>query len=92
MEKNKVKFSLTKHTKKGPFRFMGYGEIDENNLYYNGKTYEDCISCCHKIFNKDNEYKGSFFHFETIEFVNNRNQNDDMEIEIDYDLWFRILN
>ena len=28
-ERKKVKFSLTKFTKKGSFRFVGFGEIDE---------------------------------------------------------------
>ena len=42
-EKKKLKFSLTKFTKKGSFRFVGYGEIDNENLYTKSKTYEDCI-------------------------------------------------
>lgn len=32
-ERKKVKFSLTKFTKKGSFRFVGFGEIDDENLY-----------------------------------------------------------
>ena len=32
-ERKKVKFSLTKFTKEGSFRFVGFGEIDDENLY-----------------------------------------------------------
>lgn len=92
MEKKKVKFSLTRYTKKGSYRFTGYGEIDNENLYTKDKVYEDCIKSCHKIMNKSNEYKGSFYQYETIEFVNDRNYLVELELEVDYDLWFRILN
>lgn len=92
IEKNKVKFSLTKFTKKGNFRFSGYGEIDNENLYTKTKTYEDCIRYCHKVINSTNEFKGSFSEFEEIEFTNNKNQLVNLEIENCYQLWFRVLN
>ena len=43
MNRKKVKFSLTRYTKKGSYRFTGYGEIDNENLYTKKKVYEDCI-------------------------------------------------
>ena len=92
MEKKKVKFSLTRYTKKGSFRFTGYGEIDNKNLYTKNKVYEDCIRNCHKIPSKSNEYKGSFYQFENIEFENDKGYITELEIEVNYDLWFRILN
>ena len=92
MNRKKVKFSLTRYTKKGSYRFMGYGEIDENNLYTYNKVYEDCIKQCHKMLNKSNEYKGGFTQYEEIEFTNDRNQLVELELEVSYDLWFRILN
>ena len=92
MNRQKVKFSLTRYTKKGSYRFTGYGEIDENNLYTYNKVYEDCIKCCHKRINTSNEYKGGFTQYEEIEFTNDRNQLVELELEVSYDLWFRILN
>lgn len=91
-EKKKVKFSLTKFTKKGSFRFYGYGEIDNENLYTDDKIYEDCIRYCHKMLNSLNEFKGSFSLFETIEIENDRNQLVEIEVENNYTLWYRILN
>lgn len=91
-ERKKVKFSLTKFTKNGSFRFTGFGEIDKENLYTKNKIYEDCIRYCHKRFGTENEYKGSFSQFEEIEFANNKNQLVNLEIEVCYGLWFRILN
>jgi len=90
-EKKKVKFSLTKFTNKGSFRFTGYGEIDNENLYTKDKVYEDCIRYCHKMLNTENEYKGSFSLFETIEITNDKNQLVEIEKEYDYTLWFRVL-
>jgi len=92
MSKKKVKYSLTRYAKKGSYRFMGYGEIDNENLYTKNKVYEDCIRKCHKVLNKSNEFKGSFYQYENITFTNDRDQLVELEIEVDYDLWFRILD
>ena len=91
-ERKKVKFSLTKFTKKGSFRFVGFGEIDNENLYTKSKIYEDCIRYCQKKVNSTNEFKGSFTEFEEIEFENEKHQIVNLEIENCYSLWFRILN
>lgn len=92
MDRRKVKFSLTRYTKNGSYRFNGYGEIDNENLYTYNKVYEDCIRNCHKVINKSNEFKGSFSQFEEIEFINDRNMLVELEVEVNYQLWFRILN
>ncbi len=91
-EKKKVKFSLIKFTKKGSFRFMGYGEIDDENLYTKNRVYEDCIRYCHKLLNSTDEFKGSFTEFEEVEFENEKHQIVNLEIENCYTLWYRILN
>ena len=91
-ERKRVKFSLTKFTKKGNFRFSGYGEIDNENLYTSDKVYEDCIRFCHKVITSTNDFKGSFSEFEEIEFENEKHQLVNFEIENCYQLWFRILN
>ena len=78
MDRRKVKFSLTRYTK--------------NGLYTYNKVYEDCIRNCHKVINKSNEFKGSFSQFEEIEFINDRNMLVELEVEVNYQLWFRILN
>jgi len=92
MEMKKVKFSLTKYTKRGPYRFYGYGKIDNESLHVSNKVYEDCIRHCHKLIDKTDEYKGSFYQFETVEFENDRGQLFELELEVNYDLWFRILD
>lgn len=91
-ERKKVKYSLIRYTRRGSYRFTGYGEIDNENLYTFNKVYEDCINQCHKLLNKENEFKGSFSQYEEIEFENNKGELVSLEIENCYDLWFRILN
>lgn len=91
-ETKKVKFSLIKFTKKGSFRFTGFGEIDDENLYTKNKTYEDCIRFCHKLVDSENEYKGNFSEFEEIEIENEKHQLVELEIENCYQLYYKILN
>ena len=91
MNKKKVKFSLTRYTRKGSYRFTGYGEIDNDNLYTKNKVYEDCIRYCHKVLDKTDEFKGCFSQFEYIEVENSREQLDTIEVENNYFLWYRIL-
>ena len=91
-ERKKVKYSLIKYLKRGSYRFTGYGEIDNENLYTKDKVYEDCIRKCHKRLNAPNEYKGSFSYYEEIEFINYKGEYITTEVETCYDLWFRILN
>lgn len=96
----KVKYSITRYSKKGSFRFTGYGEIDDANLYTsytdkNGKKVEkvyECINRLHKVLNTENEFKGDYFEYQEIEFVNDRGQLVELEIEVDYDIWIRILD
>lgn len=99
-EKRKVKYNITKFTKKGNFRFYGYGEIDNKNLYTsytdrNGNviehTYENCIKDCHRVLNTTDQFKGAYSEFEEIEFVNEKKQRVNLEIEVCYQIWFRIL-
>ena len=97
-----VKYSLTKYIKGKPYKISGYAKIDNENLYTPDKTYEDCIRYCHKILNKDNQYKGAFTQYEEIE---TGNQQQDylsqeyiprhrtiIELEVSYYLWFIILD
>ena len=91
-ERKKVKFSITKFTEKGSNRTVGFGEIDDENLYTKSKIYEDCIRYCQKKVNSTNELKGSFTEFEEIEFENDKHQIINLEIENCYSLWFKILN
>ncbi len=91
-ERKKVKFNITKFTEKGSFRTVGFGEIDDENLYTKSKIYEDCIRYCQKKVNSTNKLKGSFTEFEEIEFENDKHQIINLEIENCYSLWFKILN
>ena len=90
-ERKKVKFSLIKFTKKGSQRFAGYGEIDNENLYYGNRIYEDCIGYCHRTLSSSNEFKGNFTQIEEIEFENDKGQLVELEVETSYQLWFKIL-
>ena len=97
----KVKYGITRYTKKGSYRFTGYGQLDENDLItsYTDKygnqvkhTYEDCLKYLHPVINTTNEFKGGFFEYEEIEFENEKGQLINLEIEVDYHIWIRILN
>ena len=97
----KVKYSITRYSKKGSYRFTGYGQLDGNDLITtyvdkNGNQvkhiYEDCLKSLHPVINTTNEFKGGFYEYEEIEFENDRSQLVNIEIEVDYQIWIRILN
>ena len=97
----KVKYGITRYTKKGSFRFTGYGQLNGKDLITrysdrNGNivehTYKDVMNHLHPVIGTSNEFKGGFFEYEEIEFENDRGQLVNLEIEVDYHIWIRILN
>ena len=92
----KVKYVITRYSKKGSYRFTGYGVLDGNDLItkYTDKNgnqvehrYEDVMKSLHPVMNTTNEFKGSFYEYEEIEFENDRGQLVNIEIEVDYNIW-----
>jgi hypothetical protein len=97
----KVRYSIIRYTKKGSYKFSGFGVIDDNNLYTtytdrNGnkikKTYEDCIRFLHPVLHQDNEFKGYYSDYEDIQFENNSGYITDLELEVSYNIYIKILN
>ena len=97
----KVKYGITRYTKKGSYRFTGYGQLNGNDLItkYTDRdgnlvehTYEDVMHHLHPVIGTTNEFKGGFFEYEEIEFENDKGELIELEIEVDYHIWIRILN
>ncbi len=97
----KVKYGITRYCKKGSYRFAGYGILDGNDLITkftdrNGNQvehrYEDVMKSLHPVIGTTNEFKGGFFEYEEIEFENDKGQLIELEIEVDYHIWLRVLN
>lgn len=97
----KVKYGITRYCKNQSYRFMGYGEIDDENLYTSytnsnnekiEKVYEDCIKDLYKVSGTSNEFKGYYSEYETIEFENDKGYITELEIEVNYHIWIRILD
>ena len=91
-KKKKVVYSIIRYGKNTSQKFSGKGEIDEENLYTGYKTYEDCIKCLHKCIGNDNQYKGNYIEYQDVTFENNKGQMVDLEIEVNYSIWLKILN
>ena len=89
--KKKVKFSLIRFSKKGSYRFTGLGQVDNENLYTKNRIYEDCIRYCHKLLNSTNQFKGNFTQIEQVAFYNDKDQYVNLEIEVSYQLWFKVI-
>ena len=96
-----VKYNIIKYGKKGSIRFSGYGELNGNDLItrYTNKDgeeiehiYEDCLSSLHPVLGTTDEFKGSFFEYENIEFENSKGQIISYETEVDYQIWIQVLN
>lgn len=96
-----VKYSIVRYGKSCYYRFSGIGEIDDENLYtsYTDKngnlvehTYEDCLRYLHPVLNTENEFKGNFTEFKEIEFENDKGYLTSLEIEVEYQIWIRVLD
>ena len=97
----KVKYGITRYCKKGSYRFTGYGILDGNDLITKYKDrdgnqvehrYENVMKSLHPVIGTTNEFKGGFFEYEEIEFENDKGQLIELEIEVDYHIWLRVLN
>ena len=97
----KVVYSLTKFRKYGNEVKKGIGYITNEDLivsiYKDGKfekrTYEDCIRYCHKLLRADGEqYKGNFTEYKFVDVPHRLGGYDTIEIEVEYELWFKIIN
>lgn len=93
----KVAFRLTKVN---DFNYVkkGIGFISDSKedliLYPNTqfeKVIENCIKYCYPIINRYGEYKGTFSQFIERDFGIN-DSIETKEIEIEYKLWYKILN
>ena len=93
----KVAFRLTKVN---DFNYVkkGIGFISDSKedliLYPNTqfeKVIENCIKYCYPIINRFGEYKGTFSQFIECDFGIN-DSIETKEIEIEYKLWYKILN
>lgn len=99
MEKKKVKYGITRFTRKGSYRLTGIGEIDDENLYIKFtdkdgneviKTLQ-CLDDLHPVNDAKTELKGSYFEYETVQFENDKGQTIELEIEADYNIWLKII-
>lgn len=95
----KVYYSLTRFRKYDSVKTKGIGFITDEDLivwtFDNGskkkRTYQDCIRYCHKIVGTSDQYKGNFTEFSTIEVPDKYGSLQEIEVEIEYELWFKIL-
>ena len=100
----KVIFSVSK-SGKFPSKSTGIGYIDDENLYIpalsqKGNPYIrvfPCISYCHSIVNRPDEFKGNYSEIREVEIKtkNSTGQHtgfETREIEISYFIWFKKLS
>ena len=95
----KVLFRVT--NLKNHSKVTGYGYITTEDLVTaqvskNGnayiRVYDDAVKHCHPVFNKDGEFKGEISEFHTIEVPDKYGALDTREIEVDYEIWFKIVD
>lgn len=102
----KVVYLVTKVGRTENTKMTGLGYITDKDLVIaciskNQKPYirvfEDCIKDCHKISNTTDEYKGAYYEIKEIEFEKKTSTGESTgfekrEIEINYYIWFKILD
>ena len=79
----------------------GYGYITNEDLVTalvskNGnayiRVYDDAVKHCHPVFNKPGEFRGEISEFYNIEVPDKYGALDTREIEVDYEIWFRLVD
>ena len=101
----KVVYAVTRVGKNGNTKMSGFGWITESDIIatYKGRdgnrhkrVYEDCIRNCRPT-GKPNEYKGTYYEIKEIEFQTTNSVGqctgyDTREIEINYYIWFKVID
>ena len=55
------------------------------------RVIEDCIRYCYPVFNKPNQYSGTFSQFIDVDFLV-KESYESKELEFTYSLWFKVLD
>ena len=96
----KVVYSLTRFKKYENQRRKGVGYITDEDLsitiYKNGKeevkVFEDCIRYCHAVIGTTDQFKGNFTEYECIEIPDKYGAYQTIDLEVEYELWFKIID
>ena len=96
----KVVYSLTRFRKYENQRRKGIGYITDEDLsltfFRNGKeetkVFEDCLRYCHLILGTEDQYKGNFTEYENVDVPDKYGSFQTIEIEVEYELWYKIIN
>lgn len=102
----KVVYSVSRSNRYGSRKMAGIGFITETDLIIacmskKGNAYirvfEDCVKSCHGISNREGEFKGSHYEICEIE-VEKKTSNGEStgyetrEIEVEYAIWYKLMN
>ena len=102
----KAVFSVTKQGRYENTKTTGVGYITDTDLITaciskNGKPYirvfEDCVKNCHAIPGRDGEFKGAHYEIREAEFKKKNSCGESAgheakEIEVEYSVWYKLLN
>lgn len=102
----KVVYSISRFNKFGNNKMTGVGFITDSDLVIacvsqKGNPYirvfEDCVKNCHAIPNRDNEYKGTYYEIREVEVETKTSSGestgyDKREIEIEYSVWYKLVD
>ena len=102
----KVVFSIIKLGKYDNKKMTGIRYINQTDLITFRKDkdgncykriYDDCLKYCHKIIGKDNEFKGQYYEYQEVEFETRTSSGQFAgygrnEIEVNYNIWFKLID
>ncbi len=97
----KVVYNVTRYRKDELIKISGLGYITDEDLIIacisqNNKPYirvfEDCIKDCHAIPYRPNEYQGGYYEIREIEIDTGKDNYDTREIQLDYKIWYKLVD
>lgn len=97
----KIIYAITKIGKKENTKITGAGYITDEDILVacassKGKPYirvfENALKCCYKIVGTENEFKGAYSELVEMEFADEHGAKSTREVEIDYFIWFKLVD
>lgn len=97
----KVVYVVTKVGRESDFKTKGVGYITDSGDLITAcvskkqkpyiRIYEDCERHCHLIAGTKDEYKGAHYELREIEFERPDGSKESRECELNYDIWYKIV-
>ncbi len=97
----KVFYAVTRVGKTENVKMSGMGFITDTDLVIACmskankpyvKVFQDVVQCCHPMVNKADEFNGAYYEIRQMEFAREDGSKETREIEVNYYIWYKLID